>query len=101
VIDDTEISSANLQIWQDLNSDGITDSGELISLAALDIVEIDLNTTSQNTDAFGSLITETSVFLYGDETEGDWGEVSFDIDPNEGESYSSASAGGDPNIPLV
>ena len=45
-INDTEFE--NLKIWQDLNSNGITDDGELKTLSELEIASINLNATNSN-----------------------------------------------------
>jgi len=45
-INDTEFE--NLKIWRDLNSNGITDDGELKTLSELEIASINLNATNSN-----------------------------------------------------
>ena len=40
VIDAQDTDFADLQVWQDLDQDGVTDAGELKTLAALNIASI-------------------------------------------------------------
>ncbi|RYX96118.1 MAG: hypothetical protein EOO28_08765 [Comamonadaceae bacterium] len=49
-----------LQLWQDKNSDGKTDAGEMLSLQKLGITALGLDFTSQEVRQQGNLIGETS-----------------------------------------
>ncbi|MFO1390582.1 hypothetical protein, partial [Cellvibrio sp.] len=46
-IDAGDTAFSNLKVWRDLNQDGITDTGELFSLSALNIASININYTNQ------------------------------------------------------
>ncbi|MDE5873313.1 MAG: hypothetical protein K2H07_05305, partial [Lachnospiraceae bacterium] len=48
VIDATDEIFANLRVWQDKNSNGVTDEGELHTLADLGISSISLNTSKED-----------------------------------------------------
>ena len=47
VIDSADNGFGNLKVWQDLNHDGISEAGELSSLAALEITAINWGTTGR------------------------------------------------------
>ena len=55
-----------LRMWVDANSDGVTDAGELHTLASLGISEIDLNFTEQNIPDNGNLINALSTVTLDD-----------------------------------
>ncbi len=76
VIDAADARFAELQVWRDLDQDGVSDDGELFSLAELDIVSFDLNATAMNvqTSTDHSLRAQSS-FTRGDGTQGDVFEV--------------------------
>lgn len=52
----------DLEIWHDFDGDGITDPGELTSLVAADIVEIDITGIATNQESKGNMITELSTW---------------------------------------
>jgi Ca2+-binding RTX toxin-like protein len=53
---------SSLKVWQDVNGNGITDAGELKTLAELGITRIGLNATSVNQSVDGNLIHSQSTF---------------------------------------
>lgn len=63
-----------LNLWQDSNSDGITDTGELHSLSEMGVTSINLGSTSTNTYEAFNTITNTVLAtllvqqLYGKES---------------------------------
>lgn len=61
-IDAADTGFANLKIWQDLDSDGRTDSGELKTLAEAGIASLSLQLTNATTDSNGHAIAGTSSF---------------------------------------
>jgi Ca2+-binding RTX toxin-like protein len=90
-IDTSDAQFAKLQVWQDLNQNGITDPGELKTLAELGIVSIDLQATSTNVGAtgnetsdigtatqIGNIITATSTYTNADGSTGVIADVSFE-----------------------
>lgn len=60
-IDAGDASYARLQVWRDVNIDGVTDAGELYSLAELGIERLDLNYQVVDLVDEGNLIGEQSV----------------------------------------
>jgi Ca2+-binding RTX toxin-like protein len=72
VIDANDAVFADLMVWRDQNGDGVTDPGELLTLADLDIVSISVQSsaTAPNTAVAGNPITDTAVFTRGDGTTG-------------------------------
>jgi hypothetical protein len=57
VIDSSDAIFSQLQVWQDLNQDGVSDSTELKSLSDLNISSINLNNlTTLNTNLSGNVI---------------------------------------------
>jgi VCBS repeat-containing protein len=72
VINSSDNAFNQLQVWQDLDQDGISDAGELRSLASLGITQIKLQTTTTQTRSDGSTTTTTT---YGETS----GQASFSI----------------------
>jgi hypothetical protein len=60
VIDASDSVFDQLSIWQDVNQNGLTDAGELKSLAEVDISSLSLTYTVQDTSNNGNLIGEVS-----------------------------------------
>jgi hypothetical protein len=55
-------------VWQDVNSNGITDAGELMTLQHAGVASISLSSTATNADMNGNLITKTGSFTRTDGT---------------------------------
>jgi RHS repeat-associated protein len=62
IIDQHDIQFADLRVWKDINSDGLTDVGELQSLAMWNINSINLNYTATNLTNEGNRISSTSTY---------------------------------------
>ena len=67
---DSKITSADsiwssLQIWQDKDSDGITDAGELLSMSSVQLTEINLAAQSSNTFVEGNQVAKTTSVTIG------------------------------------
>jgi hypothetical protein len=83
---DGEISEADeiyhqLRVWQDINSNGVSESNELKSLQELNIKSINLNYESHSTiDENNVEHRENSTFTYLDETTGITNTLWFDTD---------------------
>lgn len=78
-IDATD-SFADLQIWQDLNQDGVSQAGELKSLSDYEIVGLNVTATATSQMVSGNLITGTSSFVRSDGTTGSLGEAVLRLD---------------------
>mgnify|MGYP003633408894 CR=1 FL=1 len=68
VIDASDTEFANLLVWVDVNSDGVSDAGELHTLTALNITSISLNTTLVDYDIAGNNISHESSFVINGQT---------------------------------
>lgn len=79
VINKRDAVWSQLLVWIDASSDGITDAGELRTLASLNIRAIDLNFTAVNFTAEGNMIHEQSVFEYADGSTGLAADIWFDV----------------------
>lgn len=66
VVDANDAQFADLRIWQDLDQDGITDAGELKSLAEHDIASIGLTATDDGTSNALNTVARTGTFTRGD-----------------------------------
>ncbi len=63
VINSSDVQFANLQVWRDLNQNGITELGELFSLADLGIVSINATGTPLGvTTPSGNTLREQATF---------------------------------------
>lgn len=70
VIDAADAAYAALKLWQDANVNGVTDSGELRSLAEASVTVLNLSYTSQEVYDHGNLIGEfSSAVVAGSSTE--------------------------------
>jgi hypothetical protein len=67
-IDSSDTSFSTLKIWQDANSNGRTDAGELTTLAAKNIASLSLQLTAATADIYGHPIAGTSSFTRTDAT---------------------------------
>lgn len=66
-IDASDEDWGDLRIWQDLNGDAITQDGELLTLASLDIVSISLlDVAASSSTINGNPISHASTFKYSD-----------------------------------
>ena len=75
IIDSQDSVYGQLAIWQDSNADGVTDAGEMQSLAAWGIAAIDLDATqSYETIGAGTILSQGTV-LYEDGHEGQFSEI--------------------------
>ncbi|HPE79095.1 MAG TPA: calcium-binding protein, partial [Gammaproteobacteria bacterium] len=68
VIDASDAAFAELKVWQDVNQDGISQTGELSSLTDLGVASISLASTSVSQPQSGATVTATSTFTRTDGT---------------------------------
>lgn len=65
IINADDTAWSELQIWQDANGDGVSQSAELLTLASLNIVGISLqNVEGSTTTISGNPISHTSTFMF-------------------------------------
>ncbi|MEM0929729.1 MAG: calcium-binding protein, partial [Pseudomonadota bacterium] len=81
VIDSSDAVFTDLSVWRDLNSDGVTDVGELLSLTDLGITSISLAAVApaEAIDIGGNTIAFESTFTLNDGTVRNAGDVILDI----------------------
>jgi hypothetical protein len=70
----------DLKVWQDRNSDGISQDGELVSLDSLGITQLDLNAQSTAINDNGNVIGLTSSYQTNDGASHDMADVWFVAD---------------------
>jgi len=81
LIDANDDAFASLQVWQDLDHDGVTDTGELASLTDHGISAINLNATPSDTEIDGQQLLSEGTFIFDDGTSGSFVEVALDPVP--------------------
>ena len=62
ILNTSDSTWSKLRLWRDVNSNGLTDNGELLTLAEGGIKSIDLHYTTVNFTAEGNRIHESSIF---------------------------------------
>ena len=77
---DTHFST--LRVWQDANSDGKTDAGELTSLSDAGISSITLSNTQDGAFVGGNEVRSNSTYTRADGTSAAIASVSFIVNPN-------------------
>jgi hypothetical protein len=80
LIDTGDQAFDKLQVWQDLNHNGVSDAGELTSLTALGITGINLGATPVDDYINGQQILSQGTFNYADGSTGSFAEVGFDTE---------------------
>ena len=80
VINKEDALWSELQVWQDKNSDGISQADELYTLEELGIQQLNLDYTSKETDDNGNLVTKTGSYVTDDNITHTMAEVSFVVD---------------------
>ncbi len=70
VINASDTAFADLLVWRDLNQNGFSESNELFSLTALNIVSINLNATTVNQTNAGHDISHVSTYTVDDGVSG-------------------------------
>lgn len=70
VFDSLDTQFTNVRIWQDASQDGISQAGELKTLAEHNIVAVNLDSKQSSQNSNGNLISATGSFVRGDGSEG-------------------------------
>ncbi len=79
-ISNLDAQFANLRIWRDLNQDGISQTGELFTLASLNIAAINVTSTANSqTLANGNQIADLGTFTKTEGTTGTAGAVTGNL----------------------
>ncbi len=71
IFDHNDEMFAKVRVWQDLNSDGISQTDELKTLGELGIVGINLDAKKTNIDSNGNLISAVGTFIREDGSTGE------------------------------
>ena len=79
VIDAADAQFADLKLWRDVNQDGVSDAGELFSLADLGIDSISLTYSRTATTDGSNLILDQSTVTHSDGSTSDIADVFFGI----------------------
>jgi len=80
IIDQNDSQFADLQIWRDLNQDGISQSDELKSLADYGIESFDLNATQTNESILDSTLMSNGTVNLNDGSTLGYSEVAFAVE---------------------
>jgi len=91
LLDQADAAFADLRLWVDTNSDGITDAGELHNLSDFGITSLNLAYTQTDTLDNGNLLALSSSYTTADGQSHDMADVWFRRDTGEG-SVSELSA---------
>ena len=80
VIDSADTDFGDLLLWRDLNEDGMTDGGELQTMAQAGLVSFELSPQSDGRTLEGNFINNVSHFTRSDNSTDDLAEVFFRTD---------------------
>jgi hypothetical protein len=81
-VDVLDLDFARLRVWRDLDQDGVSDDGELFSLAELGITSINVTGNALGaTTPSGNTLREQSTFTRADGSTGNIFEALFPTDP--------------------
>ena len=84
IIDYRDDKFSELKIWQDLNSDGISQSGELKTLKEAGISRLNLNNSETSNEVLeGNSITHAGSFVRNDGTTSILADVSFNVNTTD------------------
>ncbi|MDX1737687.1 MAG: hypothetical protein R3261_05590, partial [Alphaproteobacteria bacterium] len=107
IIDQQDDIFDKLSVWQDANTNGLTESGELKSMDEAGIQSINLNHQDLDTMVEGNHVSKSGQFVFDNGSHAEWQEVSFDLaspSPDQQnlsgqpDSYSITSPVNDPNL---
>jgi hypothetical protein len=91
IIDERDTKFSELMVWQDANSDGKTDKGELISLAKLNIHSLSLHAEQSQEINNGNLIGLMGSYTTSDGATHIMGDVWFSVEPNGQKMFDLAN----------
>jgi hypothetical protein len=91
ILDKLDKAFQTLKIWQDKDRDGVTDEGELSSLADLGITSLSVNGKATNTkDHNGNTLNKEGSYTKADGTRGKMGEYALTRDTVHSEAADAA-----------
>ena len=92
VLNALDTAFSDLGVWVDSNSDGITQPGEIHSLASLNITQFNLNAASTAVNNNGNWILQDSTYVTSNGTTHQLSDVWFQNGPAASSSASSSTA---------
>jgi hypothetical protein len=92
VIDAKDAAYSNLKVWVDANGDGVSESGELKSLASLNVASINVNGDKTAAKDNGNWIGMQSTFTKTDGSTAATGDVWFTTDKSAAEAAATATS---------
>jgi len=92
LIDAKDAAFGSLQVWTDANGNGITDAGELKSLASLGITSISLDAVKSSVVDNGNLIGLMGSYTNSDGSVHTAGDVWFSVDASGNRTFDLAAA---------
>ncbi|MGE0503572.1 MAG: DUF5801 repeats-in-toxin domain-containing protein [Rhizobiaceae bacterium] len=92
VIDQNDEAYGRLSVWQDLNGDGVTDEGELKSLADHGIASISVETSQADEVIDGQAVIGEGSFTRTDGSTGEYIEVELDAVSGAGEEAETLTS---------
>ena len=95
VLDHDDAAFANLLIWKDANADGISEAGELSSLADNGVTSISVSTTPGHEAIDGQAVAGQGTFHMADGTQGTYIEVELETVLGTHQQAAVAPASGD------
>ncbi len=101
ILDASDAGFSQLQIWRDLNHDGVTDAGELFSLSEFEIASINLTAGDVALDVGGSTITQVSTVTFTNGSTSEIADVYFDRDTADTHFLLDDSFVYDPNALIM
>jgi hypothetical protein len=78
-IDAADAVFANLRVWRDVNGNGLTEAGELLTTEQASIRAIDLAKTASGADTAGNRVDYTGTFTRSDRRTGTSAAISFAV----------------------
>ncbi|MBK2356766.1 calcium-binding protein [Francisella hispaniensis] len=95
IIDANDTEFENLQVWQDTNSDGISQANELKDLSQVGVSSIDLSHQSINRATDGGVISDISTFTKIDGATAEIGNLFLDKEPARSEFTDEVAISGE------
>ena len=92
VLDASDERFGEIRVWQDANSDGISQPDELKTLAEHGITGIDLNALSVNKDVSGNDVFAEGSFLRADGSTGNYVGVNFGMSAQQSQQRQTATS---------
>ena len=96
VINNSDAIFSELQVWQDFNSDGSVDSGELKTLNEHNVATINLTgLTELNQDVDGNIILSTGTYVNTDGSINDYANLELSVNQTNSYHYEYTDPNGD------